>query len=86
MAHIQINKPQHGGPIQLLINGIDYSMEVYRDFEIVEVGDNPECAEVGLRVTLAVGRLDLDAEADVQLTDRVPTVAARVRSIREDVA
>lgn len=85
MARIEINH-QRGGPTQVLINGIDYSTELFRGFEIVEVGDTPETAEVGLRVTFAVGRLDLDAETDVQLTDNVPAVAARVRSISEDVA
>lgn len=84
MAHIQINtKP--GGPVQLLINGIDYSMEAFRGFEVVEVGDgkNPEFDEVGLRVTFAVSTLSIDTEADVQLTDNVPAVAARVRSMVE---
>ena len=84
MAHIEINH-QRGGPIQMLINGVDVSHEVYRDFEIVEVGDG-EYAEVGFRVTFAVSRLDLDAESDVELTDHVPAVAAKVRSIREDAA
>jgi len=80
MAHIQINH-QRGGPTQVLINGVDFSMELFRDFEIVDHG-----GVVGLRVTFAVGRLDLDAETDVQLTDNVPAVAARVRSISEEVA
>jgi hypothetical protein len=85
MAHIQINKPKRGGPVQIVINGIDYSGELFRDFEIVEVGEG-EYAEVGLRVTFAVGTLDLDADADVRITDRLPAVAQRVRAICEDVA
>ena len=85
MAHIQINRNRKTPAIQLLINGIDMSREVFRDMEIVEVGDGP-VAEVGLRVTIAVSRLDLDAEADVQITDNVPAVAQRVRSIAEDGA
>lgn len=80
MAHIQINH-ERGGAIQMLINGVDFSMELFRDFEIVD-----HSGVVGLRVTFAVGRLDLDAETDVQLTDNVPAVAARVRSISEEVA
>lgn len=84
MAHIEIKK--QGMAAQLLINGIDFSNEVYRDFEIVEVGEEPEFAEVGFRVTFAVSRLGIDTESDVPLTDHVPEVAARVRSIAEDVA
>lgn len=83
MAHISIRRGK-GLERQLVINGIDYSMEVFRDMEIVEVGDDPEFAEVGLRVTFAVSRLDIETDVDVQLTDNVPTVAARVRSIATD--
>jgi hypothetical protein len=82
MAHIEI-RHQKGGPTQLVINGIDYSMETYHGFEIVEVGDDPELAEVGFRVTFAVSRLDLDGDTDVILTDHVPAAAARVRSMSE---
>lgn len=84
MAHIEIRRNK-GGQTQLVINGIDYSMEAFRDFELVEVGDDPESAEVGFRVTFAVSRLDLDAEADVTITDHFRPVAARVRSMVEAV-
>lgn len=86
MAHIQINKHERGLPIQLLINGIDYSREVDRDFELVSVGDDPEFAEVGFRVTFAVSRLGIDTVDDIELTDHLPEVAAKVRGIVEDVA
>lgn len=78
MAHIQING---NFPKQIIINGVDYSRELFREVELIEVGDDPQFAEVGLRVTFAVGRLDLDAEADVQITDRLPEVAQRVRTM-----
>lgn len=84
MADIQINKPECGPGIQVLINGVDYSMEVFRDFEIVEVGDDPAFAEVGFRVTFAVSRLGIDTVEDVELTDHVPAVAAKVRSMTQD--
>lgn len=85
MSDVQINT-RPGGPMQIIINGVDYSNEIYRDhFKIVEVGEG-EAAEVGLQVTFAVSKLSIDNESDVQLTDRVRSVAARVRSIAEDVA
>lgn len=84
MANIQINRNRKGRR-QLIINGVDMTMEVFDEgIELVEVGEGAG-AEVGLRVTIAVGRLDLDAEADVQITDRFRPVAQRVRSIVEDV-
>lgn len=84
MAHI-IYRRKNGQPgaRQLIINGVDYSNEVYHDVRVVEVGDNADYAEVGFQVTFVVSRLDLDCEADVQLTDNVPAVARRVRSIVE---
>jgi hypothetical protein len=82
MAHIEL-RGQPGGGQQIIINGIDFSREVFRGVELVEVGDSPEFAEVGLRITLAVSRLDLDAEADVKITDHLPEVAQRVRSMDE---
>lgn len=84
MAHIQIRRK--GGrsiPTQLIIDGVDVTQEVYRDLELVEVGDDPEWAEVGLRVTFVVSRLDLDHEADVVVTDQFRSVATRVRSMTE---
>ena len=81
MAHIQINGDLYGpGIAQLVVNGVDYSREVFSNVELVPVGDE-SYAQVGLRVTFAVSRLDLDTEADVKITDRLPEVAQRVRSI-----
>lgn len=85
MADIEINH-QPGGPTQLIINGVDYSMECFRGFKVVEVGAGNEFDQVGLQVTFAVSHLSIDGEANVKLTDNVPAVAARVRSIAEDVA
>lgn len=82
MAHIEL-RGQPGGSQQIVINGVDYSREIFAGVELVEVGDEPEFAEAGLRVTFAVSRLDLDTEADVQITDQLPEVAQRVRSMGE---
>lgn len=85
MAHIQINRNRKDPAKQIIVNGVDMSMEVYDgSIELVEVGEGAG-AEVGLRVTIAVSRLDLDAEADVKITDRFRSVAQRVRTIAEDV-
>lgn len=81
MAHIEMRRQKAGG-MQLLINGIDYSEEVYNGAELVEVGEGLN-AEVGLRLTFAVGRLDIDNDADVEITDRLPAVATQVRSMQE---
>lgn len=82
MAHI-ILRPGEPGAVQLVINGVDYSMEAFRDFELVSVGDDPAYAEVGLRVTFAVSRLDLGGDEDVPVTDQLPIVAQRVHSMIE---
>ena len=85
MAHIQIRSPhpeEGAGAIQCIINGVDYSFELFHDMELVTVGDDPAFAEVGLRVTFAVSQLDLGDETNVQITDRVPEVARRVEAIR----
>jgi hypothetical protein len=82
MARIEINSAGDGA-YQLLINGIDYSTEVFRGAEgvqLVTVGDDPDYAEIGLRVTFAVSRLSIDNETDVELTDHVREAAAKVRS------
>lgn len=81
MAHIVYRRSMGGLARQIIINGVDYSHEVYAEpVELVEVGDN-ETAEVGLRVTFAVSRLDLETDQDIQVTDHFPEVAQRVRSI-----
>lgn len=83
MAHIQIRRQQPGGASELIINGVDFSMEAYNGTaELVEVGDAP-FSEVGFRFTIAVDRLDLETERDVKITDRFWPVAQRVREITE---
>lgn len=81
MAHI-IYRPAADNSIarQLIINGHDFSNETFRQVELVEVGEG-EYAEVGLRVTFAVSRLDLGGDEDVQVTDHFRSVAQRVRSM-----
>lgn len=84
MAHI-VYRPHPDDPPaqQLIINGIDYSNEVYRDVELIETHpDEPEYSEVGLRVTFAVSRLDLGEDTDVQITDHLPEVAQRVEALK----
>jgi hypothetical protein len=83
MANIEINRNPKSPLKQLIVNGMDLSMEVYDDsVELVEMG-----LEVGLQITIAVSKLTLDGEADVQVTDNFRPVAQRVRSTYdEDVA
>lgn len=85
MAKIEINRVKNGGCFQLLVNGVDLSFEVFRDIELVEVGEDPEWAEIGLRITLGVSQLSIDNEANVRLTDHLPEAAAKVRSFIEGV-
>jgi len=82
MAHI-IYRPHPDGPpaMEIIINGHDFSAEIFHGVELVSVGDDPEFAEVGFRVTFAVSRLDLGGDADVQITDHLPSVAQRVNSL-----
>lgn len=82
MADISIRRTQDGAT-QLVINGVDVSMDVFHGVELVEVGDDPTCAEVGLRVTFAVSKLDLETDADVKITDNFRSVAQRVRTVQE---
>lgn len=58
MAHIVMRPHPERGAHQIVINGVDYSNEIY---------DFPELAEVGLRVTFALSRLDLGDDADVDV-------------------
>lgn len=74
---------RNGMAVELIVNGVDLTNETYRDVELVEVGDEPEFSEVGLRITLVVSKLTLDTEEDIQVTDRLPVVAQQVRSITE---
>lgn len=86
MAHITL-RPADAGGWQLIINGHDFSREVFRDVQLVEViGDDgdPAYAEVGFQVTFAVSRIDLGGDQDVQVTDHFPQVAQRVRTLVEE--
>jgi hypothetical protein len=70
MAHIELRPhPVKGDPAyQLIVNGVDVSMDVFTDLELVKVGnpDRPEYQESGLRVTFAVDSLTLgDSAAQV---------------------
>lgn len=83
MAHIQIRSNPEGGS-SLVVNGMDLSMEsFYGHTALVSVGEEP-WAEVGLQVTLAVGRLDLDDDLDVVIADHLPEVAERVAAAVND--
>lgn len=85
MAHIIYRPAAEGLPAkQIIINGHDFSHEIFDGVELVEVGEDPEMSEVGLRVTFAVSRLDLGGDEDVQVTDHLRSVAQRVRSMSED--
>lgn len=85
MAHISIRR-QDGGWHQITINGTDFSMEVYDgSLDLVEVGSEPGSPhnEIGLRLTLAIGQLDIDNDTDVPLTDHLAVAATRVRSLQD---
>jgi len=79
MAHIQLSRVSDG-TARLIVNGVDLSMEVFEGIELVDACDDPQYSSVGLRVTIAVSRLDLDRDADVQVTGDLAAVAERVRS------
>lgn len=86
MAHIHINSNPGSAVRQVLINGSDVTAELFDDAELVEVGEG-DLTEFGFRVTYAVGKLTVDNEANVALTDHFPEAAALVRSaLSEDVA
>lgn len=86
MAHIELRRKNGRPEKQLVINGEDVTMDVYSEgMGLVEVGEGP-FAEVGFQVTFVVSRFDLDNEVDVDLTDHLPAVATRVRSIDEQDA
>jgi hypothetical protein len=87
MAHIQINQPHPDkGYSQIIINGNDFSNEIFRGVELVEVGEDAAFAQVGLRVTFAVSRLDLGDDINIQITDHLRSVAQRVRSTQGEDA
>lgn len=77
MAHIVL-RPREGGGNELFINGVDFSYEVYNGVELVQVGDEDWCAEIGFRVTFVVSRLDIGGNVDVPLTDHFPEATALV--------
>lgn len=64
---------------QLIINGQDVSFDVLNDIELVKVGsdEHPESQEVGLRVTFALSRLEINGN-DATVTDRFDVVARQI--------
>lgn len=84
MAHVQFTSPHPDHAVELLIDGVDFSRAVFRDgVELVSVGDNPATAEIGLRITIAVGRLDINGET-VELSNNFGEAAAQVAAIVAD--
>lgn len=83
MAHIIYRRKPGEAARQVIIDGVDVSLELYNEVKLVEVGEG-DFAEVGFQVTFAVSKLDLDNESDVQVTDQLRSVAQRVRSMAED--
>lgn len=82
MAHVIIRPKSDSAATQIVINGVDFSMDVYAGHvDLVQVGE-----EVGVQVTFALGRLDLGGDSDVQVTDRLRAVAQKVRSTVGGVA
>ena len=80
MANISIRPTgTNPGVCQIIINGVDFSREIYREgMRLVRVGQHEEFAEVGLQVTFAVTQLDLGDEQDIVVTDQFRSVAQRV--------
>jgi hypothetical protein len=77
MAHIVLRPMENAhGATQILINGIDYSTEIYSDVQIVKMGDEDGFGEVGLQATFVISRLDLGGDEDVRITNHVDEVAA----------
>lgn len=76
MAHVIIRPKGDGMATQIIINGVDFSMDVYAGHvNLVDVD-----GQVGVQVTFALSRLDLGGDSDVQVTDRLYEVAQKVRS------
>ena len=82
MARI-VMRPRKGGGTELIVNDLDLSLEVYAESaELVVVGDDPEFAEIGLRFTIAIDRLEL-GDPEVMLTDGFAEAAEAVRALQE---
>lgn len=84
MAHIQI-RGNGDGTTSIVVNGIDFSFEAYDDAELVAVGDPdmPEWCEIGLRLTIGVGRLDVEDADNVPLTEHMDAANELIRAVRE---
>ena len=65
MAHIQINRD---GGVRLMVNGLDLTGHTYSDgVQLVVVGDE-ESGEAAIQITLAISRLDVGANEDIDVT------------------
>jgi hypothetical protein len=86
VAHIEINTPHPefgAGTHQILINGIDYSLETYGDgVRLVSVGPD-DFAEAGMRVTFCVSSLKINGE-DVQIAGHLNEVSGRIKDLLEE--
>jgi hypothetical protein len=82
MAHIIYRPGPEMGTMQLIINGVDYSRDVYDNIEIVHVGDDPLASDVGLRVTFALGEVEFGGNAPAE-TCRFESEMARYSAILE---
>lgn len=80
MANVQMN--QSGGPGAIIINGVDFSSEVFAEsVELVKVGEEP-FGQIGLRFTIGLGTLELGGTR-VALSDHFDEAAEKVSSIQE---
>lgn len=80
MAHIILRVPGPDGDLgQLIINGVDVSQDVMRDFELVRCGEEPY-AEVGFRVTYALASLEINGE-DTVVTDQFEKIEHQIAQL-----
>ena len=83
MAHIQFRKNPDGLTTTLVVNGLDLSMESYAgSVELAATGDS-EYDEIGLRFLLAIERLDLDEDMDVEVAGNLDALNERIRAMQE---
>lgn len=72
MAHVQIRQGESRETLQLIVDGIDLSMRVFKEgLGLVQVGDN-DSREWGVSMIVAADELDID------LPDAV------IQALRED--
>lgn len=81
MSRIEINHKFGRPDSQILIDGVDYSMDTYTPIEVVEVGED-EWACLGVQLVFAPSELVINGEP-VDLKD-IATAADLVRAIVED--